>query len=146
MGCSLKRSVAQERIIGYAARTLQPDVEAEFERHLETCGHCREAAAQQRTVWTVLEEWQPLPVSPDFDRKLLERIARTEEAGPLGRLFANWSWRSLITVAAACAVLVFAFWLKDDDSTSAPASANQPTVEIEQQVEHALDDMDMLKQ
>jgi len=146
MGCSLKRGVAQELIVAYAARTLDPDVEAEFERHWETCAGCREAAAQQRAVWTLLEEWQPLPVSSDFDRKLADRIAHSEATHPIGRLFASWSWRPLIPISAACAVLVFAFWLKDDDSTGAPAPANQPTVEIEQRVEHALDDMDMLKQ
>jgi len=146
MGCSLAKSVAQELIVGYAARTLSADVEADFERHLEACAYCREAAAQQRSVWMALEEWRPLPVSAGFDGKLLQRIAGSEKTGPLGRLFANLSWRPVIPIAATCAVLLFAFWLKDDDSTGAPQPPNPPNAQIEQQVEHALDDMDMLKQ
>jgi len=146
MGCSLNKSVAEELIVAYAARTLDAHAEADFERHLESCAGCRELAAQQRAVWSVLEEWHPLPVSADFDLKLAQRIARTKPGGWRLNLFRTWGWRPLIPLAAACTVLIFAILLKDDDHASAPAPANQPRVRIEQQVEHALDDMDMLKQ
>jgi len=144
MGCPLKKSVAEELIVAYAARTLNAHAEADFERHLESCAVCRELAAQQRAVWSVLEEWHPLPVSPDFDVKLAQRIEHTKQSG--WWQFRMWGWRPLIPLAATCTVLLFAFLLKDDDRASAPAPANQPRVRIEQQVEHALDDMDMLKQ
>jgi len=146
MGCSLKKSVAEELIVAYAARMLDAHAEAAFERHLESCAGCRELAAQQRAVWSVLEEWHPLPVSPDFDRKLAQRIEHTKQSGWGQNLFRTWGWRPLIPLAAACIVLLFAFLLKDNDRASPPAPANQPRVRIEQQVEHALDDMDMLKQ
>jgi len=146
MGCSLNKSVAEELIVAYAARTLDAHTEADFERHLDSCARCRELAAQQRAVWSVLEEWHPLPVSPDFDRKLAQRIAHTKPSGWWLHLFRIWSWRPLVPVAAACTVLLFAFFLKNDDRASAPAPASQSRVRIEQQVEHALDDMDMLKQ
>jgi len=86
MGCSLKKSVAEELIVAYAARTLSADLEADFERHLETCAGCRELVAQQRAVWSLLDEWHPLPVSPDFDRKVFERIA-------VARSRRWWIWR-----------------------------------------------------
>ncbi|HTS47931.1 MAG TPA: zf-HC2 domain-containing protein [Bryobacteraceae bacterium] len=146
MGCWLNKSVAEELVVAYAARTLNADEEADFERHLENCDGCRELAAQQRAVWSVLEEWRPLPVSPDFDRKLAQRIAYTKPNGWWQNLFRTWGWRPLIPLAAACTGLAFAFLLKNDDGAGAPAPANQPGVRIEQQVEHALDDMDMLKQ
>jgi anti-sigma factor RsiW len=146
MGCSLNKSVAEELVVAYAARTLNADEEADFERHLESCAGCRELAAQQRAVWSVLEEWHPLPVSPDFDRNLAQRIAYAKPRRWWLNLFRTWSWRPLIPLAAACTVMLFAFLLKNDHRASAPAPANQPGVRIEQQVEHALDDMDMLTQ
>ncbi len=146
MGCLLGRSVAEELVIAYTARTLDPGATTDFERHLESCAHCRDLADQQRAVWSALGEWRALPVSPDFDRKLTERIARNQQAGSWRRLFSNWTWRPLLPVAAACTVLMFAFLLKDEDRAGVPQSENQSRVQIEQQVEHALDDMDMLKQ
>jgi len=146
MGCSLKKSVAEELIVAYAARTLSADLEADFERHLETCAGCRELVAQQRAVWSLLDEWHPLPVSPDFDHQLARRVARAGQSPWWHRRFGRWGWRPLIPVAAACTVLLFAFLLKEDDHAVAPGPGSQPQVRIEQQVEHALDDMDMLKQ
>ena len=146
MGCSLEKSVAEELIVAYAARTLDPEREAEFARHLETCGSCREMAAQQRALWSVLEEWHPLPVSPDFDQRLAQRIASASGSTLWRRLVSNWGWRPAIPVAAACAVLVFAFLLKDSDRVRTPAAQSPAPLRIEQQVEHALDDMDLLKQ
>ena len=146
MGCSLERSVAEELIVAYAARTLDPAQEAEFAAHLELCGDCRESAAQQRALWSVLDEWHPLPVSTDFDQRLAQRIASAQETNWWRRLVSNWSWRPAIPVAAACAVLVFAFLLKDSDRLRPPAAQSPAPLRIEQQVEHALDDMDLLKQ
>jgi len=146
MGCSLKKSVAEDLIVAYTARTLSADVQADFERHLETCAGCQELVAQQRAVWSLLEEWRPLPVSPDFDRQLARRVARAGQSGWWSGRLGSWSWRPLIPAAAACAVLLFAFLLKEDDHAVAPGPRSQTQVRIEQQVEHALDDMDMLKQ
>jgi len=146
MGCPLERSVAEELIVAYAARTLDPEQEAEFERHLETCTNCRELAVQQRALWSVLDEWRPLPVSADFDQRLAQSIASTSGSNWWRGLVSNWGWRPAIPVAAACAVLVFAFLLKDNDRLRAPAAESPGPLHIEQQVEHALDDMDLLRQ
>jgi hypothetical protein len=146
MGCWLDKSVAEELIVSYAARTLSADAQVDFERHLEACSSCRELAEQQRAVWSLLEEWHPLPVSTDFDQKVAHHVANAGRHGWWRGYFGSWSWRPLIPIAAACTVLLFAFLLKEDDHGNGPAPANQLPVQIEQQVEHALDDMDMLKQ
>ena len=143
MGCSLKKSVAEELIVAYAARKLGAAAEADFERHLKACASCREMVTQQRAVWAALEEWQPQAVSSDFDQKLAACIAQNQRTR-WWHGFLRTAWRPLIPVAAASAVLVFAFLLKDNDRAAAPAPESK--VRIEQQVEHALDDMDMLNQ
>ncbi|HEX4595709.1 MAG TPA: zf-HC2 domain-containing protein [Bryobacteraceae bacterium] len=136
-----------ELIIAYAARTLTPEEEAAFERHLESCASCRVLVVRQRAVWSALDELNPLPVSDNFNAKLYQRIAEEQQAGWWRRLIqADWSWRPAMRAAAACAILIVAFLVKDSGPLVAPPQQPaQPKLQIEQ-VESALDDMDMLKQ
>jgi anti-sigma-K factor RskA len=146
MGCGLKKSLAEELIVGYAARTLDAEAQAEFERHLQSCANCRELAARQCEVWSALEEWHPPAASPEFEQNLANRIRAGKRDGTWARRLGISSWRPLIPAAAACAVLLVAFLLKYNSRASAPASGTEPQTRIEQQVEHELDDLDMLKQ
>lgn len=144
--CSLDNSKSAELILAYGARTLDPAAEAAFEQHMEQCTHCRDLAAAQRQLWSVMDHWWPAPISESFDQKLYQRIT-TEEQGAWWQraLRANWSWRPAMPVAAACAVLVAAFVLRTPAPPAAPEqSQRQPKLEIEQ-VQHALDDIEMLK-
>jgi anti-sigma factor RsiW len=146
MECPNKKGNDIELIVAYAAGTLDPANETEFERHLESCASCRELAAAQRAVWSALDALPPLPVSSNFDARLYQRIAEEQHSPWWQRLFrADWSWRPAMPVAAACAVLVFAFLVKNSGPSITPQQQVQPQLQIEQ-VERALDDMDMLKQ
>jgi len=86
MNCPLALDESAELIVGYGAGTLDPGTAAGFERHLESCADCCEVVAAQRAVWAALDEWRELPVSPDFDRKVFERIA-------VARSRRRWIWR-----------------------------------------------------
>jgi anti-sigma factor RsiW len=146
MDCPQQNNAGHELIIAYAARTLDAAKEAAFERHLKACASCREMAAAQRTVWSALDELTPLPVSSNFDAKLYQRIAEEQQYTWWQRLFrADWSWRPAMPVAAACAVLIVAMLVNNSGPSVVPQQAAQPSLQIEQ-VERALDDMDMLKQ
>jgi anti-sigma factor RsiW len=146
MGCPTEDDEGEELILAYGARTLAPEQQIELERHLETCGSCREKAEAQRAVWSALDEWVPTVVSPNFDERLFRRIASEEQSAWWRRLIAvNWSWRPAVPVAMACAALIAAFLLKSPALRTELQSEAQPKLQIEQ-VEHALDDMDMLKQ
>lgn len=142
--CPIDDGSGPELILAYGARTLDPETEAVFERHMRTCKRCSDAAAAQREVWFALDDWTPAQISSDFDQKLFRRIAE-EEQSTWWRGFwgANWSWRPTMPVAAACAVLAAIFILKSTETAPAPI-VPQPNVQIEQ-VEHALDDIDLLK-
>jgi hypothetical protein len=135
-------------IVPYTARSLDLTTAAEFRRHLESCDACRLLAAQQEAVWLALDDWRPPQTYPGFDDCLLGRIAERASTGWRQRLLASflqkpWSWRPALSVAAACAVLVMAFLLKDSSQPPSPAPANP---RIEQRVQSALDDMDLLKE
>ena len=147
MGCSLKADVAAELVAGYTARTLDSHTEAEFARHLGDCESCRELLARQQAIWSALDAWRVSEISPDFDQRLFQRIAEQEQTAWWRRLFQpRFAWAPVLPVAAACAVLVAGFFLKNAWQTEAPSSHSQPKPWIEQQVVHALDDMDMLSQ
>ena len=144
--CSLDNANSAELIVAYGARTLDPEAEAAFERHMAACAQCRELATAQREVWSAMDAWKPAAISEDFDQKLYQRIA-TEEQGTWWQraLRVNWSWRPAMPVAAACAVLAAAFLLRSPaPPPAAHQSHNQPSLQIEQ-VQHALDDIEMLK-
>jgi len=144
--CPLEIGNAGELVLAYGARTLTPDQAAAFERHMLSCAGCREMAAAQQAVWSALDAWTPEPISSNFDEKLYQRIVAEEQSPWWRRLFrTNWSLRPAMPVAAACGVLIAAFLLRSPQSVPAPQSPAQPRLRIEQ-VERALDDIDMLKQ
>lgn len=144
--CPLKIGNAAELVLAYGARTLAPDRAAAFERHMLSCAGCRELAAAQQAVWSALDAWTPEPVSSNFDEKLYRRIVAEEQSPWWRRLFrANWSLRPAMPVAAGCGVLIAAFLLRGPQPNPAPQSPSPPKLGIEQ-VERALDDIDMLKQ
>lgn len=144
--CPLENGNSADVFVAYGAGTLAPEAEAAFEQHLIVCAGCREIAEAQRAVWSALDSWQPAPVSANFDQKLYQRIAEEEQGTWWRRMWrGNWSWRPAMPVAAACAVLVAAFLLRSPVAPDTTSQAqNQPKLEIEQ-VQHALDDIEMLK-
>ena len=144
--CPLENGNGAELIVAYGAQKLVPEAEAAFVRHMASCSKCREMAAAQQAVWSALDTWVPEPVSSNFDEQLYQRIVAEERGTWWQRLLqANWSWRPAMPVAAACAVMVAAFLIQRPASPPAPQSQSQPQVRIEQ-VERALDDIEMLKQ
>ena len=146
MECPIENKDGAELMIAYGAGTLAPETEFALEQHLELCAKCREIAQAQEEVWSSLDSWTPAPVSPSFDERLYQRIAAEEESKWWRRLFhANWSWRPAMPVAAACAALIAAFLLKGPATDHATPLQQSPRPQIEQ-VERALDDMEMLKQ
>jgi|SRR5689334_11690949 anti-sigma factor RsiW len=148
MNCPLQTRDNAQQLLDYCSRKLDPQTTAILEKHIAVCAECREFAAQQRAVWEALDAWEAAPVSADFDRKLYARI---ENDVP-------W-WQSLLrpltlhwNVAASVAgvfVLLGAGLLLNRPSAIAPpvrpeTAQVQPVSVQPEQVEQALDAMDML--
>jgi putative zinc finger protein len=144
MGCPVEDG-GDELIIGYGARTLTPGQQIELERHLEVCQRCRELAEAQRAVWSALDAWPTTVVSPNFDERLFRRIAMEPQSAWRRWLAGHRSFGPAIPVGVACAALIAAFLLKNPALRTEPQSEPGTKLQIEQ-VEHALDDMDMLTQ
>ena len=148
MECPQESGKAAELMMSYIAGTLEPHKQIELERHLPTCEECRKAAADRKAIWDALDVWRPAAISEDFNARLYRRIAE-EEAAPAWRRFFRMPWVSLfrpaVPVAAACAALAIAFIVKDPLMHRHATTPLPQKISIEQ-VERALDDMDMLKQ
>ena len=148
MGCSRQNGNGVELIMAYTAGNLEPEKQIELERHISVCESCREMADRQRAVWDALEMWRPEQISADFNERLYRRISEEEAVTIWQRLSrVDWSvFRPAIPVAAACAAIMVAFLVSGPWISHPPqAPLQQQKVSIEQ-VERALDDMDMLKQ
>lgn len=147
MQCPRQDGSSAELMIAYAAGALEPQAQIEWERHLDACEECRAVAANQKAVWEALDSWKPSSISADFNERVYRRIAQEEALAWWRRPLRNWSsfLRPSMPLAAACAALVIAFVMKDIRvAPSVPVSPGRQ-VSIEQ-VERALDDMDLLKQ
>jgi anti-sigma factor RsiW len=143
MGCPI--GDADELILAHCAGRLEPRKVAEFERHLMACAKCRELAEAQRKVWSLLDSWPPTVPSADFDERLFQRIALEQQRSWWRRWVPAWSAQSMVPAIVACCALIAAFLIKTPALRPEPQSPTETGVKIEQ-VEHQLDDIDLLKQ
>jgi len=143
MSCPIGSHEQLELLQAYCAGERNtPDASA-LEKHLEVCAACRELVASQQAVWSALDEWKAPAASADFDRRLFARIER--EVSLWDRLLQPFRplWvRLAVPLAAAGCVAIMVGIMLDRRSVQpqpVPAELAQP-----EQIEHALDDMQML--
>jgi anti-sigma factor RsiW len=154
MRCPIDAGNEAEMLVALATGRLTPAEQEAFELHMAGCAACRQLADAQKSVWSALDLWKVPSVSEDFDRRLHARIVAEERRPWRKRQWAWFSWKPALPVAAACAALFAVFLLQSPvPSNNAPAAApvvvqtqeDAQKVDVEQ-VERALDDIDMLKQ
>ena len=148
MQCPRENGSSAELMMAYTAGALEPSAQIELERHMVSCEGCRAMAAEQKAVWDALDAWRPATISADFNDKLYQRISEEGAVAWWQRPFRfNWSWglRPALPVAAACAAIMVAFLVQEPTPAHRSPLPVEKKISIEQ-VERALDDMDMLKQ
>ena len=145
MRCPLESPGNASLLLDNCALRLDAAAAAALLRHMDGCAACREFQAAQRAVWTALDEWEAAPVSQGFNRRLYQRIDAEARAPWRSRLVALW--KPVLPLAAACAVLV-AVALFNNPPAGPPGPASPVRVEMGQvdQVESALEDLEMLRQ
>ena len=148
MKCPIETRESAELLLEYCARKLDPESTAILQRHIAICPACREFADGQRALWDALDTWESSPVSADFDRRMYSRIEKEVSWWDLlVRPFRPLLVRQGLPVAAACLVVMAGVLLQRpaaaprQDAESAQVETVQP-----EQVEHALDAMEMLSE
>lgn len=149
MKCPMENPESMELLLDYHAQRLNPTMAAALQHHLEECQACREVSAGQREVWAALDDWEPVAISADFDRRLYERLER-EERKPWWRRIWNPSsqgfWRPALPLgAAACLLLLATSLLRSPVPLPAHGDSMVQVRDVEQ-VERTLDDLQMLQE
>jgi anti-sigma factor RsiW len=148
MKCPIETRENAEVLLAYCTRKLDAESTAILERHMEVCPACRQFSSAQRAVWEALDAWEAAPVTLDFDRRLYQRIDREVSWWQLlARPFRPALVRQGLPIAAAACLVVMAGVLLQHPASVPPAAQPQSAqVEVLQpdQVEHALDAMDLL--
>jgi anti-sigma factor RsiW len=144
----------EELLLNYVSGSLDTQEAAAFDQHTLNCAACREFAHGQKAVCESLDLFEPAAISADFDRRLYERIEKVSWWNRwLDRFVAAVSSPVLthrgLPIAAATAVLAIAGFIWERPSPrpakpQSPLSAQVQTLQPDQ-VQHALDDMEMLR-
>ena len=145
MECPIQTRGKKDLLLDYCSHSLDAKAADEVEAHLAVCPQCKAWTDAHMRTWSLLDDWQAAPVSPDFERKLRERIALLEEQPtPWWRT----AWRSFTArglkpaLAGALVVVLILATLLFVRPRHVPA---QPTIDADH-LEKALDDVDMLRQ
>lgn len=155
MKCPIETQENAELLLAYCARKLDSETQIIVERHLAVCPACREFQTGQQAVWQALDAWEAMPVSPDFNRRLYQRIEReAAHASWWSRLVqsfrpmfeAPWMSRSVPLAAALCLIVLAGVILERPKTVPLPEDATAERIESIDQVERTLDDMEMLRQ
>ena len=145
MNCPIKTQENTDWLLDYSAGRLSAERAVLLDRHVETCPQCAEFVRSQQGIWRALDDWQPAPVSADFNRRLYQRIDGAKPASWIRRIFRpieTTFWRPAVPVAAACLMIAAGLLLRTPQVTIPPA---EPQARVEpEQVERAVDDMMML--
>jgi anti-sigma factor RsiW len=151
MNCPMENHEGEELLLNYVSGALDAQQAASFDQHMLTCAACREFAHGQKAVWKALDLFEPAAISADFDQRLYQRI---EKVSWWDRMVAALSspmltHRGLPIAAAAAALLVAGFvWERPAAAPvtpKAPLSGGAQALQADQ-VQHALDDMEMLRE
>jgi anti-sigma factor RsiW len=152
MQCPLLHEDSADVLLDYSAGRLDKARAAQLERHMETCDACAAFGVQQSALWSALDEWEPEPVSMDFNRRMWQKIDLVK-AEPWYRRLADalrlGVWKPVIPLAGAVVLVATAFVMDHRGTVPvAPSVTNPAAVSITEvdQVEKTLDDVQLLKQ
>jgi len=150
MKCPIQAQENTELLLAYGTGKLDSQHRAMVQDHLETCPACQEFTLGQRKVWEALDAWEAAPVSLDFDRRLYERIQKEVSWWDLlMRPFRPLMLRQGLPIAATAVLVLAAGVLLQRPvpvvPDNPPQSAQVETLAPEQ-VESALDEMEMMRE
>ena len=136
-------------LLDYCARRLSPEAASILVQHMALCLDCRRVAEAQEAVWSALDNWKPAPISDDFDERLYARITADERRSFWRRVFGDrLSWKPALPLAAGCVAMALAVMVSIPGQGPLASPVEEVRVEsIEpEQLERAVEDMDMLRQ
>jgi|SRR5579871_89236 len=141
MNCPIQTQENRDWLLEYSAGRLDRERAAMLDQHVAVCPACAQFVAGQRVVWDALGQWESPELSPDFNRRLYQKIDAAQPSSWLKR-WLQPLWRPLVPVAATCLLIVAGLVLH---TPAVHPVAHVESVEPEQ-VERTLDDLQMLRE
>src|SRR5690349_9773988 len=146
MNCPLQSEESAAVLLEYCAGVGTPATNREIAGHLDECERCRKFCEEQAHVWNALEEWRAPAVTAGFDRRLSARMTEL----PFWQRSFDWvrqlSMRPALSVAVAVLVLAAGALLRQSHTGLQGGRSALVGAADAEQVERALDDVDMLGQ
>ncbi len=140
-GCPLESDHHTQQLVEYCAGRLDEQHKALLEEHIANCFFCIEFCTEQQRVWSALDAWEPAPVDPRFDARLLARIeARPTLMTKVRQWLGEISWKPVLPAAAVLAA--YFVMVTPQPPAQQPLMAGAEV----QQVEQTLQDLEMLQQ
>ncbi|HLK50766.1 MAG TPA: hypothetical protein VKT49_21645 [Bryobacteraceae bacterium] len=147
MICPMEKGDPSE-LLAYSAQQLEGSESLRLRQHVNSCPACREFVSGQEAVWRALDAWEAPAISADFDPRLYRRIAQESSwrercLHALGPLLVR---QGLPIAAAACLIIVAGFVSRQPPNINTAPQKQAAQIENLQpeQVEHVMDDMQML--
>lgn len=140
MICLKDNTQGAEILVDYCAGALDAIRAAELEAHIHECAGCRSDVEAQSEAWKALDVWPPIEVSPGFEARLEARITDASHSWWRATQWTRW-----LPVSAAAAALAAILLIWNPGSKQPTDGGDKMDVKIDvQQVQQALDDMDLL--
>jgi anti-sigma factor RsiW len=146
MKCPLSREDTADVLLDYSAGRLDKARASLLARHMETCDACAAFGLEQGALWSALDEWEPEPVSMDFNRRMWQKIDLLDASPWYRRLVDSLrlgTWKPGLALAAAVVLVATAFVM---DHSGTVAQTHDVSITEVDQVEKTLDDVQLLKQ
>jgi len=119
--------------------------QSQFEQWLEREPELKAVFEQQLALFETMDQWETAEPSAGFDEAVYARIRRDGEPFWCRFLFASWKPALGAGLAAAAVLIgVFAFDQQPVDEPAQVAVKSAAEAEYYQQIERALDDVEML--
>jgi anti-sigma factor RsiW len=146
MDCPIETRENLDALMDYCAGRLEPQTRGAVERHLARCAACRDWTAAHRVAWKALDRWEVAPISPDFDRRLYQKIDAEQGSSWWAALVRPWAalrLRPALSVVMAALLLLAAVLIQSPGLP--PAEQAQIESVDADRLESALEDLEMLR-
>jgi hypothetical protein len=143
----MTREQVLDRILSSTGPPMNPAEQVEFDHWLDQEPELRTLQQQQQELFSAMDLWSAEEPSAHFDEAVYARIEEDAQAQPAWRKFFFASWKPAFAAGLAAAALLIGALLFDFEATPGAAQVAvkaQPEAEYYEDIERALDDMEML--
>lgn len=140
----MTREQVLDRILDPTGTPLNKADQLEFECWLQQEPELRSMFEQQQALFQTMDLWESEEPSASFDQGVYARIQLDAESQPFWRRFLFASWKPALAAGIAAAALLIGVYRSPEAPPQEIAVKAAPDAAYYEEIERALDDMEML--